>query len=161
MAAGRPLKFKSVEELQAKIDAYFAACDSHTSSYVLKTGEMIQIPDPKPYTITGLAIALDTTRETLLDYGEREEFSDAIRKAKLKCQNCAEESLWKPKIATGVIFNLVNNYGWKNKTETDVTSGGEKLQPAVINIIKPDGIELSPQPEAIPGVAASDGSDND
>lgn len=35
------------------------------------------------------------------------------------------------------------------------------MTPTVINIIKPDGIELSPLTEAVPGVAVSDGSDND
>ena len=28
---------------------------------------------------------------------------------------------------TLTIFNLKNNYGWKDKTETDITSGGDKL----------------------------------
>ena len=85
---GRPLKFKSVKELQQKIDAYFAECDPHW----VEEGAWVQARDDKrkliydadglpvqtwkvsmvktkqiPYTITGLALALDTTRETLLD----------------------------------------------------------------------------------------------
>jgi len=39
--------------------------------------------------------------------------------------------------ATFSIFNLKNNYGWKDKTEQDLTSGGEKIVTA-INIIKPE-----------------------
>jgi hypothetical protein len=35
------------------------------------------------------------------------------------------------------------------------------MTPTVINIIKPDGIELSTQPEAVPSVASSDGQDNE
>lgn len=35
------------------------------------------------------------------------------------------------------------------------------MTPTVINIIKPDGIELSTQPEAVPGMASSDGQDNE
>jgi len=89
----KPLKFKSVKELQKKIDAYFKACDQNKRVYVLKDGKTIQIPDPKPYTITGLALALDTTRETLCDYGEKDGYSDTIRRAKLRCENYAEESL--------------------------------------------------------------------
>ena len=109
---GRPLKFKTPKELEQKIEAYFKKCDR------LK----------EPYTITGLAVELDTSRETLLDYRERDEFSDSITRAKLRFHAYAEKSLWMPKVATGVIFNLKNNYGWKDRSEHDVTSGGKEIQ---------------------------------
>ena len=105
-ASGRPLKFKTVEELQAKINAYFKKCDSRKATIVLKNGMKAKVPNPRPYTVTGLAIALGTNRQTLINYQEKDEFFDAIAQAKLKCENYAEESLWMPKIATGVIFNL-------------------------------------------------------
>lgn len=99
---GRPLKFKTVEEMQEKIDAYFDEC----------------IEKEKPYTITGLALALDTTRETLLDYEDKDEFSDTVKKAKLRCENYAEEFLFKGKNVVGSIFNLKNNYKrWVDKQE--------------------------------------------
>jgi hypothetical protein len=45
------------------------------------------------------------------------------------------------------IFNLKNNYGWKDKVETDITTGGEKING--INYIKPDGNnKFSTDPEA-------------
>lgn len=116
MRTGRPLKFKTIEELQAKIDAYFAYCDEHQ----------------EPYIVTGLAVFLDTSRETLLDYQGKKDFSDAITKAKEKCHAYAEKRLFGTTQVAGAIFNLKNNYGWKDKTETDVTSGGEKLQ---VNIV--------------------------
>ena len=105
---GRPRKFKSPEELQEKIDAYFAECDEKG----------------KPYTISGLAYALDTTRLTLLDYQNQPhlaEFSNTVTRAKAKVENFVEESLWLPKVANGVAFNLKNNFGWKDKTETELT----------------------------------------
>jgi hypothetical protein len=111
--AGRPLKFKSAEELQKMIDAYFANCDKKK----------------KPYTITGLALALDTTRETLLDYEERDEFSDTIKRAKLRCQAYAEEQLFTNRNTAGVIFNMVNNYGWKNKQDIDNNIGNKDGKP--------------------------------
>ena len=57
---GRPLKFKSVEELEKKINAYF---DDENN---------------KPYTICDLCVWLDCDRQTLLNYQEKEEFFDTI-----------------------------------------------------------------------------------
>ena len=112
MPAGRPLKFKSAEELQEKIDSWLEDCKKKN----------------RPLTITGLAIALDTTRETLLDYQEKEEFSDTIIKAKQLCENYADEYLFTGKNVAGAIFNMVNNYkGWKNKYNQDITSGDKPI----------------------------------
>jgi hypothetical protein len=98
---GRPLKFSTPEEMQEKIDAYFACCDENE----------------EPITITGLALALDTTRELLCDYEEKDEFSDTIKKAKLRVQHAYEKRLVKRGNA-GDIFAL-KNFGWKDKQEFD------------------------------------------
>jgi hypothetical protein len=104
MPAGRPLKFKSPEELQEKIDAYFTECK--------KTGELP--------TITGLALALDTSRQTLVDYEGRGEYFDTIKKAKAYCERIIEEGMLRQKLnATAAIFNLKNNYGWRDKQEIE------------------------------------------
>ena len=122
MPTGHPLKFKSVKELQKKIDAYFTRCEK----------------DDEPLTITGLALALDTSRETLMEYGEREEFVDTIKKAKLKIEHAYELRNIKRGNA-GDIFAL-KNFGWKDKTESDVTLGGSiNVMPSV----KLDGQELA------------------
>ena len=63
---GRPLKFKSVEELFQKIEAYFGNCDSHlsTRSIFVKRVDGTQyveqeqyFTDREPYTVNGLAYA--------------------------------------------------------------------------------------------------------
>ena len=105
MAVGRPKKFKTVKEMQVVIDDYFADCDARE----------------RPYTICGLANALGMGRSTLLEYQADDVFSNAIRNAKMKCQQYAEEYLFVGKNAAGVIFNLKNNYGWKDKTEQEIT----------------------------------------
>lgn len=132
---GRPLKFKTVEELQEKIDAYFAECDPHwvqeiywdyprvngkkqTDSEQIEMTKMVKTPQV-PYTITGLALALGTTRDLLLDYEDKEEFSDTIKRAKSKIHDFTERMLFGNN-ATGPIFNLKNNWGWKDKTEQDL-----------------------------------------
>lgn len=99
MPGGRPLKFKSVAEFEEAAEAYFKECDIAE----------------EPYTITGLALALDTYRSVLCDYGERDEFSNAIKKAKLRVENDYEKALRKNGRA-GDIFGL-KNFGWKDKQE--------------------------------------------
>lgn len=119
-SVGRPLKFKSVEELQEKIQAYFDYCDERVDVVPTKDGKLIEVPNPRPYTVSGLAYFLGTTRRTLIDYEQREdEFSHTIRAAKGKIEAFVEESLWTPKIASGVMFNLKNNFGWVEKTELE------------------------------------------
>lgn len=106
---GRPLKFESVKQLSEVADRYFD-----------------ETPEEE-WTITGLALALDTTRETLMDYENKDEYSDTIKKYKLRVHNAYEKDLRK-KGRSGDIFAL-KNFGWKDKTEQDITTGGEKINP--------------------------------
>ena len=150
MPAGRPLKFESVEELQSRIDAYFNDCDPHMEELPVweekrnEEGKLIKDEygyneivliirkrktEQKPYTITGLALALGTSRQCLVDYEDREEFFDTIKAAKLRCEQYAEKALFSAS-PTGSIFNLKNNYGWKEKTETDINAKVERVEPA-------------------------------
>ncbi|MBU8770325.1 DNA-packaging protein [Cytobacillus oceanisediminis] len=119
----RPLKFETAEELSERISEYFYSCDTNMKVMFTKEGDPIEVPDPKPYTISGLAYFLGTNRQTLLNYEEREEFVDTIRAAKARIEAFVEESLWVPKIAQGVVFNLKNNFGWKE--QQDINMSGE------------------------------------
>lgn len=126
---GRPPKFKNVEELEIEIDEYFASCwtqkiDASGNPMFLrdKTGKktnkkiMVQF---EPYIISGLAVTLGMTRETLLQYERKDEFSDTIKRAKQRCEAYAEASLFIGRNPVGAIFNLKNNYGWRDKAETE------------------------------------------
>lgn len=126
---GRPLKFKNAEELQEKIDAYFSEHPKYGPDGVTVI---------KPITITGLALALDTTRETLCDYQNKDEFSDTIRRAKLKCEEFAEQRLYGGP-ATGPIFAL-KNFGWKDSQ--DMNLGGQKDNPVVMGLPENDRMAL-------------------
>ena len=115
-AGGRPLKFKSVEELQVKIDAYFEECDN--------TG--------RPYTMSGLAYSLETDRALLCRYENRDEFYNTIKNAKRKIETQFEERAingqYNPTIT---IFLMKNNFGYVDRTEQEVVvqekSKAEKL----------------------------------
>lgn len=101
--SGRPRKYNTVEEMQEVIDNYFKERDT----------------EGLPYTVSGLALALDMTRETLLRYEENLEFSDTIKRAKQKIEDYVETRLFVSGISTGVIFNLKNNFGWRDKQEIE------------------------------------------
>ncbi len=154
---GRPLKFKSVKELQTKIDRYFEECDPHWEDITSWNTELVKgqpvvdedgrvrqhevtkrvLTKQIPYTITGLALALDTSRETLLDYEEKDKFSDTIKKAKARCHSYAERQLFGGN-PTGPIFNLKNNYAWRDKTETDITTKGKPVK-SLVEFVGADG----------------------
>src|SRR3972149_5244010 len=116
MTAGRPLKFETVDELQKQIDTYFAVC-------------------PKDeWTITGLAMALDTSRKVLCEYeDERPEYSNTVKKAKIKVENGYEIDL-KKHGRSGTIFAL-KNFDWKDKTETDMNLGGQAETPLLVKFL--------------------------
>ena len=97
---GRPLKFETVEIMQDLLNAYFD-----------------NVPDNE-WTITGLALALDTSRETLMDYEEKDEFSDTVRAAKSRVESYTVQRLFMNN-PTGSIFNLKNNFNWKDKQEIE------------------------------------------
>jgi hypothetical protein len=104
---GRPLKYETPELLQADIDAYFEMCDEKD----------------KPYTMSGLAIALDVDRKTITNYANREEFFPTIKRARNKVENYLEEKLFGNNV-TGVIFNLKNNFGWRDKQDVEIAGKG-------------------------------------
>jgi hypothetical protein len=101
---GRPLKFKSVEDFETQAEEYFEST-------------------PKDeWTITGLAYHLNTFRNVLMDYEEKDEFSNAVKRVKLRVEMSYEGSLRKNGRA-GDIFGL-KNFGWKDKTEVDQNISG-------------------------------------
>lgn len=140
---GRPFKFTDPEELKLKIEAYFNGRDPHIVTQKVKVGEK---PDGTymydfrevmtkqlPYTVGSLAIFLNTTRQTLVDYSNplhypegmadevREQLIDTIEMAKARCEAYAEDHLFSGKPTRGAEFVLQNGYNWKQKSEVDNT----------------------------------------
>lgn len=92
---GRPLRFKTVAELDEAIKRYFDTCDPHVVYYQAEAGRKengetiwqtrIKYSDQKPYTMHGLARDLSVDRKTLLDYKNRDEYFPSIQAALDRC----------------------------------------------------------------------------
>lgn len=123
---GRPPKFDSAEQMQELIDKYFTECDGkplldeNGMPIRNKYGKIIR-DDRKPYTITGLALALGfATRKSLLEYEGKEEFVNTILRAKSRVERYAEERLYDKDGANGAKFSLANNFkGWSEKQQIE------------------------------------------
>lgn len=100
---GRPNKFTDVDIYVDRINSYFEDCDTKL----------------RPYTITGLALWLDTTRETMCDYEKNPLFSDATKTAKEIVANYAVEQCLTAKNPAGAIF-LAKNHGFSDKQELTI-----------------------------------------
>ncbi len=106
---GRKKLYSAASDMQKIIDKYFIECDEKG----------------KPYTMSGLAYALDMDRKSLLNYSKDEEFFPTIKKAKEKVEQQLEENALMGKAnSTFTIFNLKNNYGWKDQVEVKEESNG-------------------------------------
>lgn len=122
---GRPLAFKSVAELEAKIADYFDYCDHRIQQvYSPKSESVIEVINPAPYTMSGLASHLGVDRDTILNYSKKTEYFGTVKAAREKVHADVETRLME-KNATGAIFNLKNNFGWKDKTEIDQNVTGD------------------------------------
>ena len=107
--------FATPESLQLKIDGYFNG-GAHKKTYVGLTGPF-EVPI---FTICGLAYYLGfASRQSLSDYEDKIEFTDIIKRARLRIEMNYEESL-QDKSPAGSIFAL-KNMGWHDKTEVDAT----------------------------------------
>lgn len=127
------LKYKTLEELQAAIDEYFAWCDNRVQKvYSAKNDGVVEIYDPAPYTMSGLGRRIGLSRQALSEYKKRDDYGDAVVEARNRVHEDVETRLME-KNAVGAKFNLINNFGWKEKTENeqkiDLTSKGEAITP--------------------------------
>ena len=93
---GRPPKWESVNELLPLINNY------------------LEITPREELTVTGLALAIGTTRKTLLEYTDKhKDFGKIIKEAKTIIENAYEISL-RRNGRSGDIFGL-KNFGWSDK----------------------------------------------
>ena len=102
-AGGRPRAFKSVEDIEAKIQLY---------KEYLKT-------ESKPPTIAGLAYFLNVDRGTIYNYSKTDEFFNTIKKYRdWVIMNMEEFGVTKGH--SGIIF-LMKNYGYTDRQEISLS----------------------------------------
>jgi hypothetical protein len=128
MTAGAPVKYKTPEDLQKIVDEYFDWCDNRVKTiFDPKTNKEVVVNFPAPYTMSGLARKLDLSRQGLMEYKAKPEFTKIVEQARARVHEDVETRLMEGKAQTGAIFNLKNNFGWKDESHQDITTGGKPL----------------------------------
>ena len=108
------LKYDNLEDLEAGIEKYFADCDAKPildpdgKQITDKNGNPMFFP-PKPYTMEGLALALNITVRTLSNYAEKDDYFPAINHARARCLSYKAERLYDKDGVQGAKFDLSNN----------------------------------------------------
>lgn len=124
---GRPLAFNDEKELEEKINEYFETCEEKG----------------RPYSMSGLGVALGVSRRTIANYGNREKYYNAIERARNIIEAYTEENMLMGEInTTGAIFCLKNNYKWTDKVEVESTNINANSNIDLSNLSKEEIKEL-------------------
>lgn len=140
---GRRAKYTNPDDMQALIHLYFVGCKKNREAEKNGWGEpKDSITEDLHPTVTGLALVLDLTRQGLINYEVKEEFVDTVKEGKARIEAYIEQRLFLNN-PTGCIFNLKNNFNWKDKQETELSGpGGGPMQTKIISeIVDPKGRE--------------------
>lgn len=140
---GRPRLFKSPEEMQIKIDEYFAKCDTAKSMQLIKNAdgstEYQEINIPARYTIPGLAYHLGfETRFGPSEYArDYPEFSHTIHRARLRIeeQRITDGANPDTRNSNGIKFDLSNNFKYKDLQTIEVATAAQEFINTAIRII--------------------------
>lgn len=121
---GRPKKYETAEEMEEKINNYFISCfkpilDKDGMPIINRITGEYYLQQYKPFTMSGLANALDMSRQSLLNYEKEDEFFDTIERARRKVEVYTEEKLFEKETCNGSKFSLSNNFGWAEKQEIE------------------------------------------
>jgi hypothetical protein len=152
---GRPLKY-TPEFMDAKLTEYIQQ----------------QTEQQKPVTITGYCQYIGTSRDTLLDYDNHEQFSDVLKRIRGAAETYLVDFMLSGKNPAGAIFLAKNHFNYSDKTTVEHTGNTgqliapdvavqfltglvqvlgsvQQLGPATINVT-PETVKSEPIPVAIP-----------
>jgi hypothetical protein len=105
--AHRPRLYETHEAFEAKVEEYFESEDGQAFP-----------------TMTGISLHMGfSNRDSFANYAEYgEDFSSTVNKARMRIENHRHKHLiQKDTFTPGIIFDLKNNHGWKDKTEVELT----------------------------------------
>ena len=140
MNAGRPKKYKSKKALADAIERYFRsisrtiqAQDAYGQNIFNDDDEAIMVTQYiRPPSISGMCLYLGIDRSTWQNYCDEKlhpEFESVTAMTRARIEAWLEEQLlMREKGVQGIIFNLQNNYGWREKKELEL---GAKTRSAV------------------------------
>ena len=128
----RPPKYKTEEELREKSLGYFKYLENG-----IETNEVLGIKIDDTPTKTGLRLWLDIDKSTYSDY--KKKFPNPIKWAEDIIEDCWVQNLRNNNVA-GTIFYLKNAFKdeYRDRYDTDITSGGDKIIPILGNVSKND-----------------------
>jgi len=135
MAAGRPKKY-TAKAFREAVDAWFRSItvEVQEDDVINLDGDPVtKMIYAVPPTISGLCIKLGIDRSTWQNYADEEEnpkHAAVCADVRLRIEAYLEEQLLtREKSLQGIIFNLQNNYGWKERHEhAQTVEIGEKTR---------------------------------
>lgn len=111
----------SAKDAQKKIDEYFAYCDARIQQvYSAKADGVIEVLNPAPYTVPGLAYALGFSEKSSLYNQTDPEIIDVIKRALLKIESDHNEKMIDKGVA-GSLFSLKNHFGYVDEQKHEHT----------------------------------------
>ena len=138
---GRPLSIKTPTELQRAIDKYFSSIsyrepvrDPFGTIMTDMDGDFIErtiyISPPDVMSLCLFLGISDGTWENYCDENKHPDFAPVCKKARMRMEAYLREVLVTREKGSlqGVIFNLQNNYGWRDKKTVDL---GEETRDAL------------------------------
>lgn len=137
----------------------------YNQSYTDKANSYLDTIGKNLPSIEGLAVFLEVHRSTIYDWKDKfPEFSDILEKILAVQADSLMNNGLTGKWNSTISKLILTKHGYSDKSETDITSKGEKIEQSVIQIIKPDAVEETPIPsesETISSVGITDGQNND
>jgi len=124
---GRPRLFSSPEEMEEKINEYFSLCE--------QTGE--------PLLLSGICLYLDIGTSTLHDYAQRPDFSEVLKKARMKIEHYIVKNVLQNKLNTAAaIFKLKHCFNWSDKSKVEIEENKTMLDKDKLNNLTDEELKL-------------------
>ncbi len=135
MAAGRPTDYS--EDILDKAKEYLASCEDVEIEKEVGNRTEYRLNVKLP-TIEGLAVYLRVSRDTIYEWAKHhKEFSDTLEDLRAEqADKLINQGLAGNYNSTIAKLVLSSNHGMREKSETDVTTGGQALpQPLLYHVL--------------------------